>query len=471
MIFNGIEKEYLTVLRGRKRPPWAPVQRNLITVTGMTGAHLSQTDTQVRVISVPVFLLADDMSDLQKIKEDMAEWLIHDEPKPLIFKDEPDRTYYAVVDGSLDLDELVRWGEGVITFICPDPYKYGPEKTVETTSDTFIVENNGTAETEPIITLTAKEPTTFAMISNGEEYMMVGRPVDVDELAQPRYTTILNDNCSSLVGWTALPNGAQLDTGIVGGTMHVHGGYGFSAESYGTNPNGWVGPAIRRSLSEALQDFRVEIRILANNTSGDVGSLELHLLDENDNVIAILAMRDSTARFAENRAVIQLGQAGNRHSFLNYNGGYRATWNDFSGIIRLEREGTEFRGYVAMLDDGRHIRRHTVQPFYDTLGNYQGKLASIVVYDAKAKEYTSYLKVMNHITVQRINPDVEIPFIAYPADEIVFDHQTAECYINGEPVSFDPGADFFALKKGVNNLAVLPENTFDVSIKYRERYK
>src|SRR5690625_3224128 len=135
----------------------------------MTGAHLSQTDTQVRVISVPVFLLADDMSDLQKIKEDMAEWLIHDEPKPLIFKDEPGRTYYAVVDGSLDLDELVRWGDGVITFICPDPYKYGEEKTVEFSEDSTVIENNGTAPAKPIIELTAKEKSTFAMVTLGDE--------------------------------------------------------------------------------------------------------------------------------------------------------------------------------------------------------------------------------------------------------------------------------------------------------------
>src|SRR5690606_13297027 len=125
----------------------------------------SFTQTQVREITVPVFIKANDISDLQKVKEDLAEWLIHDEPKELVFKDEPDRIYYAVVDGELDLDELVRWGQGIITFICPDPYKYGPEKTVETTSDTFIVENEGTAETEPIIELTATEKATFAMRS------------------------------------------------------------------------------------------------------------------------------------------------------------------------------------------------------------------------------------------------------------------------------------------------------------------
>src|SRR5690625_7184800 len=99
----------------RENHEWLPVQRNLITINGMTGAQLSKTDTQFRVISVHILIMAESFSDLQKIKEDLAEWLIHDEPKELIFKDEPDRSYYAVVDGELDLDELVRWGDGVIT--------------------------------------------------------------------------------------------------------------------------------------------------------------------------------------------------------------------------------------------------------------------------------------------------------------------------------------------------------------------
>src|SRR5690606_40359742 len=91
--------------------------------------------------------------------------------------------------------------------------------------------------------------------------------------------------------------------------------------------------------------------------SSDLGSIELHLLDENDNTVAVMAMRDSTTR-EENRAVIQLGQEGNRYFLLNYNGGYRATWNDFSGVIRLEREGNAFQARVAMVDSdtGMHYR-------------------------------------------------------------------------------------------------------------------
>src|SRR5690606_15095313 len=162
------------------------------------GAHLSITQAQVREITVPVFIKADDISDLQKIKEDLADWLIHDEPKELIFKDEPDRTYFAVVDGSLDLDELVRWGEGVITFICPDPYKYGPEKVYQTDQDTFIIENEGTAPTKPIFELTAKEPVTFAMVSDGERYNMIGRPTNVVEEAINTKNLLFREDGSTL---------------------------------------------------------------------------------------------------------------------------------------------------------------------------------------------------------------------------------------------------------------------------------
>lgn len=472
MIFNGIEKDYLIPSTGRRRPAWAPVTRQFVSAPGMTGAHLSYTETQIREITVPITIEAKNIKDLQKVKEDLAEWLIHDEPKELVFKDEPDRIYYAIVDGSLDLDEIVRYGRGEITFICPDPYKYGPEKTREF-QDSGIVENKGTAEADPIFELEVLQLTTFAMVSNGEEYNMIGRPVDVDDVAYSRLETILNDNCSSLVGWSHLPGGTQLDTGIVGGEMIVQGGYAFTAGSYGTNPNGWVGPAIRKSLSEPVQDFRAEIRIGAFNTSGDVGSLELHLLDENDNVIAILAMRDSTARTAENRAVIQLGEAGSRRKIVDYNGGYRATWNDFSGIIRLEREGSEFRAYVAMLDGDRHIRRYTAPVYYDTLGQYQGKVAQVLVYDAKAKDYSTYTKLMNNIYIGKINQDVGIPYIADAGDIITFDHQENVILINGEPRKDlkDFGGNYFKLAKGENTLVVMPENSFNTKLRFRERYR
>src|SRR5690606_15445792 len=177
----------------------------------MPGALLSYTDVQVRVITVPVLVKAENISDLQKVKEDMANWLIHDEPKELVFKDEPDRVYYALVDGELELDEIFSTGRGEITFICPDPFKYGSEKVYQTDQDTFIIENEGTAPAKPIFELTAKEPVTFAMISDGERYNMIGRPADVEQEVVNERILKLEERGETLNEWTS--QGTAVDGG------------------------------------------------------------------------------------------------------------------------------------------------------------------------------------------------------------------------------------------------------------------
>lgn len=146
MIFNGKEKSYVTVLRGRERPAWASRERELS--DGPKVKRITKNKTGTRNISVPVKIDHEGFSDLQKIKEDLAGWLVTDEPKPLEFKDDSGRVYFAVVDGEFDLDEFIYWGEGVINFICPDPFKYSHEKqltAINTTSSTHVIEGHTSA--------------------------------------------------------------------------------------------------------------------------------------------------------------------------------------------------------------------------------------------------------------------------------------------------------------------------------------
>lgn len=125
MIFNGIEKDYVTVLRGRERPAWASKDREI------SDRHiLTKTTIGPREISVPVKIDHKGFSDLQRIKEDLAGWLVTERPKPLEFADDPNRFYLAVVDGTMDLDEFLYWGEGLIKFVCPDPFKYSDKKQI-----------------------------------------------------------------------------------------------------------------------------------------------------------------------------------------------------------------------------------------------------------------------------------------------------------------------------------------------------
>src|SRR5690606_37996962 len=297
-------------------------------------------------------------------------------------------TYYGEYAGVEESVEYHHVGihRGTI-YILRDKYKYGPEKTVETTSDTFIIENNGTAEAEPIITLTSKEPTTFAMISNGEEYMMVGRPYDESEQPTSRYDTVFADNASTLVGWTVLPGGTNLEDGIVGGNMATNG-YAFYAESFGTNPNGWVGPAVKKSLSRAVQDFRMTVDLELLNRQGNVGKIVVSLLDANDNVIASVQMVDATNSAWKNRAIIRAGSGANAVDILNH-APERGGWNDFRGVLRIERIGNEFRAYVARVVNGRHTGRLN-RTYLDTLGQFQTPVSQVRVYIAKARNYEPF---------------------------------------------------------------------------------
>lgn len=123
MNFNGIEKDYVTVLRGRERPAW-------------------QMREQDRIVRVPIkidHVVANDMfTDLQRKKENMAQWLIHDDYKHLEFKDEPDRFYVARVEDEMSLEEFSYWAEGTIDFVCKEKYSHERTITIDTTATETI---------------------------------------------------------------------------------------------------------------------------------------------------------------------------------------------------------------------------------------------------------------------------------------------------------------------------------------------
>ena len=163
--FNKIRKDYIQMLVGRKRPSWAPVKISK-GPSSRRGSFL-HTETEERRIDVPLVIKArKDMADLQKVKEDLADWLYTEQPAELIFDDELDRTYLAFIDGSVDLDEIVNRGKGVITFVCPMPYKLGKQNTHAfsqngSTEVTASFINQGNVEAPPIIEIEAKKPSTF----------------------------------------------------------------------------------------------------------------------------------------------------------------------------------------------------------------------------------------------------------------------------------------------------------------------
>lgn len=481
MYFNGVKKKYLTVIRGRKRPAWAQVERNMLTIDSMPGAYLSGTRTHPRSITVPVLIQADTFSNLQKLKEDMAEWLIHDEAKPLIFADELDRVYYAVVDGDLDLDELVRWGEGEITFLCPDPNKYSSSsKNLIFPADTVKIDNKGTAEADPVFELTAKKKTTFAMVSNGEKvYNLVGKPADVDEQLVNEKTLIFDERGDTLSGWTSA--GTAIDhMGKVTGKL-VADGTGIVVESYGTpDKDQWHGPALMKEITP-VQDFEIEMRCRAETTNPkQTYRIEFYLYDEHMNVLGKMAIWDkSTGR-------IQFAAEGRYGPFLGptihypiYSANYLKLEKHFHGMVRMRRIGKRFEFYVARLtsgagSSGKHYDTLT-KVYNDVANEYQGKLKYVQIHIGKYRGTSNAnlprinaIKAYKHTTA---TVD-QTPYIMDAGDVLTLDHKTKDILLNGESRKDlkNFGGSFFKLKKGENLILVSPEDTFDTRAIFQEKF-
>jgi predicted phage tail component-like protein len=476
--FNGERRDYVVVLRGRKRPPWASVQRNILKVPGLPGGYLQNTETDIRVLEVPVFIKGENLTHLQRVKEDLAAWLVTDDPKELIFDDDPTRTYYTVVDDTVDFQEIVRFGQGTIRFLCPDPYVYGPEKSVDIPNGSggqkTVVQNNGSADTYPKFTITVNQPITFFDIISPNDYMRIGKPIKVDETPIEKEQIILNDNMASMTGWG---NASYVDGGTVTGTMSTNGN-DFYASDYGVGAS-WHGPAVKKSLSEPLQDFRIEayLRQYNQDDPGMIGRAEVYLLDVNNVVVAKIAMMDAWAGAKSNKAEIRLGDISNAHYMVNTTGKTNIWWNKFQGVLKLQRIGKRFYAYVANITtDGRnqHFRTWSVG-YTDANNKYQAPIAQVQLHLGKYGTYQVTSQAFQRIRVYKINQntEVEIPYIATSGDIIEIDHQKNLITKNGEDFLFakDFGANFFALGRGQTEIEVNPAGVANVEMTFRERWK
>ena len=243
--FNGKRNPNVIPLQGKKRPAWAPLDHMFLEVSHYPGGRLLRTQTKMRKILVPIALLYDSAEEAEKLKEEIADWLVTDQPCELIFDDEKDRTFLAVVDETLDLDQLVDLGEGTLTFICPMPYKLGKEQTVDFKKDVSglvaSVQNKGTVHSNPIIEIDITKPNTFLDVWFGEtslndrDYFRIGMPLKTVETPVERNQRLIWDEMATTVGWSKV---SSMEDGEPVGEMKSDK-YQFYCSDFGTAGKGY----------------------------------------------------------------------------------------------------------------------------------------------------------------------------------------------------------------------------------------
>lgn len=460
------------MLKGRKKPPFSPLIRNLLRLPNRPGAYLQSTDTDVLLIEQPIgFKVQNDMHALQ-IKDELALWLITEEAVPLQFDDEPGRTYFAVVQNTLeDFEKIVDLRKGTIQFLCLDPYGYGNERTfikAAGTEETNIVvlNNPGTVKSYPNFKFTVKKNITHLDILSDEAHMRIGMPATIEDTVISPTDVILSDSMNTLVGWA---NASQVDGGIVAGSF-MTGSEGFQVDSFGSG-EAWHGPSLQKSISQPLKDFQVEMRckFFSMNHAG-VGRIELYLLDANGTRFAKLAFKDIHRYNYLQQGEARVGPHIGGTFIIAGSPPNPKQWDYFTGILRLSRRNGKWEAYIANID-GVHIGVMEATRIDESVN---ADLAGIQIHAGVSGTNSPATMRIQQIRVLKLN-DVsgsKIPFIAKPGDEISIDHKAKSIRINGEDKIKlkDFGSSYFPIKRGDTALMVIPGDAVDIEAKVRGVY-
>lgn len=478
MTFNGVKKDYVVTLRGKRRPPWAPLERKYVYVPGMPGAHPDGTEVQPRPLDIPILIESKNLTDLQKLKEDLADWLVTDEPKELIFDDEPDRVYYAQVDGEFNVEEIISVGAGVLYFKCPDPFKYGPLQTPPPFTSfisPIVLHNEGSVEAKPNIKIKLKQSTTYLDIISDEDYMRIGRPANVDVTPVKEKETVLHDTMSTMTGWTD-GQSTDIDGGVVSGTM-VSDGTRFHATSLGTGTT-WHGPVKIKSLGQEVENFQVELQpILDNDDLSKIGRIELYLLDINKKAVGKLSIKDMSKGQGGNIVEMRVGDNVVNTFLINEYGTNWNTWHNFNGILQLTKNGNKWAAYVAKFINGQSDQRtaRKLVEWIDVDNQFTRKIAHVVVHIGTYGTSTPSQMSIQDLKVYKLNQitATQIPYIGVAGDIFEFDMKTSKILKNGDFFKRkDFGARFFGLEKGDNALVFSPPEVIEnAEVKWRVPYR
>lgn len=470
--FNGIIKNYVTVLQ-KQRPFRATRNYEVLEVTGKPGGYLSEVSTEVLVIPVSILIDAPNHDLLLKYGEDLAKWFNVKEPKELIFGDEPNRSYFAVVNGSLIPEDKVTFAKLDIEFLCPDPFKYGATKIIDFDTALKDIVNNGSEDVQPRFRALINGPITNLDIVGSDAYMRVGEPAPISQGTIAPRTAILDDHLDVLTNWSVA---TQVDNGHISGSM-ASDGDGFFASTWGAvqTPANWQGPSMIRSLPSALQDFEMQFELEQFSSPEEIGMIEIYLRDASGSVVAKMGISDEWRNIEKNRVKLQLGPVGARWEDTR-EADNPAHWNNFDGILKLKRKGKKFELYIAKVGAGGTHNTRSYITYDDVSSRFQKPVTSIQIAIRKypnSNDPASQMKV-KRARIWRLNTPTatQIVNVADAGDEIIIDHATGEILLNGEQRLDlkDFGSSFFALKPGSNIVSHSPADLVDLRIEFRERY-
>ncbi|WP_053026290.1 phage distal tail protein [Staphylococcus haemolyticus] len=492
-----------TIKVNNKTLPWLVVERGFKIpsfnfgieteeVLGRSGSVVKQRQLKEYKFELPLIIRNDYLSSggvktHDEVLNDLVKLFDYDHAVPLQFKSQ-DWYWNAYFEGPIELDKYSEtFWQFSINVVLADPYKYAVEGTKNTAiSDQVSVVSTGTADSPIIVQATAlKNASYFSITKNNEDYFMIGDD-DLDKKVEDYTPTLFNDEMRSFFGWTKVTNGTINDNvtgGTVGGSMAMSSSKDafMLNESSITGTSGWNGAEYKHSFGKSAQDFSSTVKIHVNQGKKGATHATQYIYDTDNRVIASIGY--SNPRATQNIGTIYVtlfDQNGNQKKIYSYTNAPKFyTWKHIVIYMRLKRIGDKFYIKTWKYDEVEYPKRITPvdvteKVFVDAGNFYQRPISAVSIYIAKnGSNYhmpTTILGSYNHEILPK--PPKARDLIIKKGDLININMEEKTVTINEEPAldlkTF--GSDFFNINKGINECMIYPENTYDTTVYWQDRY-
>lgn len=487
IVFNGVRNPKFMKVRSIGHSALPPISSTTITVPGRAGSiDLEREVIADRRIDVEVLIISEDKNMLPKQLELLSKWLFHKSAKELVLGDNPGRKYYAKLDGNTDFSEILRVGQGTISFLCTDPYIYGADREVVlpdlTTQEIISIVNNGTHDTPPYIELNVVQDSTLLGVVANEEYVEIGQSQTVDDEKPPYDPKVLYDPCRSLNGWVkseglylATVTEQEFQVGTDGERFEPKGRLVDETET--TN---WYGPAYQKQCSTNTQNFEANINFYFTR-SGDKeknghGKLTMMLRDVDNRDMACVRVYDNDAKDNSVRCEFILLNPSGATKVVKRDVVFPKKFKEIFGTVYIRRRGTSWTVKVDRVAGRSHTTILSAN-YTDSGKQYNRKLRYFQIGFVRWKKLPPCYMAVSHIDIRsldkapQISSDTEIVVTA--GDKVTIDNATGKVYRNDSLLlrGLNPSSTFIKLESGLNNLGFYPQGVVNGGkITFKERY-
>lgn len=424
---------------------------------------------------------------LVNFRRGLSALIYTDEPKKLIFSDEPNIYYNAILDGEQTLEEEEYKSSGILRFLIPDGVAHSvAEKTAENYgSNQITLENNGTESVPINIKTTMKSDNGYIAFTLGDRFYQIGKPEEADGKHYEESVKLFDDHLYEDKGWlvnqgiTPPVTSERLQNGVVKYVKEsTNEGYA-TTKDYGSG-NSWHGASLTKIVPKDVNNkYPVNWKVAYRfdfNTDGavfkgvQVGHTSVTMIDEHDDIICSIIFEDTSPV--------------NEYYYMAVFIGNKNVWHTDS-TFPMAKKGVTARGDYGPAVTAEKIGNQVTirfnnfgicKTFY--VDNPEVELRKITWYGAAYKDHfhteNNVLRAL-HVIKHNVDRYEDIPNYFSNGDIVEIDGASGSVYINDayDTDVADIGSQPLLLPPGQHTLGIITSSFAsvpDVEVTYQERW-